>query len=64
MSEKSLLRRVVGASALLLFAALMIWTAVWLIQQIWVGLVAGIAAVVIVWATVVIVRWRRSRWLR
>lgn len=64
MPEKSILRRIVGASALLLFAALMIWTAVWLIQQIWVWLVVAIAAVVIVWLAVVIVRWRRSRWLR
>lgn len=64
MSEKSFLRRIVGASALLLFAALMIWSAVWLIQQIWVWLVAGFAAVMIVWLVVVIVRWRRNRWLR
>jgi hypothetical protein len=64
MSEKSLLRRIVGASALLLFAAVMIWTVVWLIQQIWLWLAVGIAAVAIVWLAVIIVRWRRSRWLR
>jgi predicted tellurium resistance membrane protein TerC len=63
-SEKSLTARLVGFAAAVLLVAVLLTLAVWLIQQIWVWLLAGTLIVVLIWIGILVVRWRRDRWLR
>ena len=59
---RSLAQRFLGACALLLLGALMIWIAVQLLSQVW-GWVFLIAAVILAgYIAIRIIRWRTDRW--
>lgn len=63
-SEKGPLARLVSLSWAVLLCAALLWAAVWLLQQIWTWLVALAAVTTAIWVAVVIIRWRRDRWLK
>lgn len=63
-SEKTVLQRLVIACAVIVFAAFLLWLAVWLIQQIWGWLLLALILVAVIATVVVVVRVRRDRWFR
>lgn len=62
--EKGPVARFVSAAWAVLFACILLWAAVWLIQQVIWWLVALAVVAVLIWAAVLLLRWRRDRWLR
>lgn len=62
--EKGPLGRFVSFAWSVLLACVLLWTAVWLFQQIVWWLVALVLLAGIVWAAIWFVQWRRDRWLR
>lgn len=63
-SEKTLLGRIVTGCFLILLAALMLWLAVWVVQQIWVWILVAVLVVAVIATVVAVVRVRRDRWFR
>lgn len=63
-SEKTVLGRFVSACALVLLAAVLLWLAVWLLQQIWGCLLLAVIVAVLVAVVVGVVRARRDHWFR
>lgn len=63
-SEKTIIGRFVSACAMVAFAAFLLWLAVWLIQQIWVWLLIAVVLAGVTTVTVMVLRFRRDRWLR
>ena len=62
--EKGPVARFVSAAWAVLFACILLWAAVWIIRQIIWWLVALAVVAVLIWVVVLVVRWRRDRWLR
>ena len=62
--EKGPVARFVSAAWAVLFACILLWAAVWLIQQVIWWLVALAVVAVLIWAAVLLLGWRRDRWLR
>ena len=63
-SEKGPVAQFVSAAWAVLFACILLWAAVWLIQQIIWWLVALAVVAILIWVVVVVARWRRDRRLR
>ncbi|MFZ8756966.1 hypothetical protein ACO03V_06035 [Microbacterium sp. HMH0099] len=62
--EKGPVARFVSAAWAVLLACILLWAAVWIFQQIVWWLIGLAAAAIIIWFAVLVVRWRRDRWLR
>lgn len=61
LSPQGPMNQLLNAAAGLVVVALMLYAAVWIIQQIWLWLLGIAVAAMLIWLLVTIVRRRRSR---
>lgn len=63
-SDKTLVGRLIQIAASILIGCLLLWLAVWILQQIWIWLLIIAGLILVSWTLVLVLRWRRDRWLR